>query len=365
MRFSKLAITSCLFSLLICMIPLPTQAASGIPGALEFGYGAYLNLNGPQLEAAYQIAPAIGLDWIAIQLDWAANWKNPDQEPDLSRLDVAMQSTCQKQLQVMLSLTNAPPWAMTTHGPHPDLTAYLVEQLARRYPCALLAVDLFPGANTNAGWGSIPDPRAYIQLYQTVQGRLINLGSPIIPLVSLIPLGQTTIVANNPQDIDDLMFLEELYKAQPSVNIPVIGIYFTHLNNSLMTDPNTTTLPTLRHYEAVRQIMLKHDRKNNLIWITRFAWPAELSTSEEQAAWTYQAFKLLKAQLYLGAAFLSQINPPGDSPNFPVATTSHQDSLISKDGQLHPAAQFIKQVARLANPTMFIKRQERQLLEKK
>jgi len=122
--------------------------------------------------------------------------------------------------------------------------------------------------------------------------------------------------------------------------MPIISIQLPETTGDPMFTPSEEERRCLRHFEEVRQVMLAHDHRQGLVWLTNFSWPSgNLRTSDnlykntsEQTRWVNQAFQILKAQLYLGVAFFSQINPPG-----PEASTPDQVSLISQDLSIHPA----------------------------
>ena len=85
--------------------------------------------------------------------------------------------------------------------------------------------------------------------------------------------------------------------------------------------------------------MLENGHQTDLIWITGFSWPEELTSLDEQASWIYEAYKLLKAQLYIGAAFFN-----GLTPKNPEETFYRSSSLVLEDGSFHPAAAQIQRV---------------------
>ena len=115
-----------------------------------------------------------------------------------------------------------------------------------------------------------------------------------------------------------------------------------------MASPNQDTRQVLRHYEAVRQVMLQHDHAHGLIWVTGFSWPEESldSPSDQQIRWLNQAFQLMKSQLYIGVAFFESLNPPQDDK----PSASPTQSLIMNDAQgthMHPALVALGQIITL------------------
>jgi hypothetical protein len=317
--------------------PVPALAESGLPNSAEFGYGVRLDLSGAQINSSIAAAASLKINWLAIDFDWASVWPAKDDSPDLEPLNQAMYLAQQNHLSVMISITRPPAWVVSAEGPDPTMTGQVVKYLARTYPGVLLAIELFPGANTIQGWGTAPNPNAYFSLMQTVTQALQSSGSSII----IVAAGLTPLPPNPPAgDIDDLVFLDTLYNAGAQSWMPIISIRIPEITGDPMFTPTQDEKRCLRHFEEVRQVMLIHDHRQGLIWLTGFSWPTEnLQTSDtiyqnptEQTRWLNQAYQILKAQLYLGVAFFSQINPPG-----PHTVTPNPVSLIRQDLSIHPA----------------------------
>jgi hypothetical protein len=312
-------------------------AAEERPAAAEFNFGARLDVSGQQTSSAVSAAAGLGLDWMAVDFDWAAMMPDPNQLPDLSMLNAVMETSRQNQLRVMLTLTHAPGWAITPSGPDANVTASLLISLTRLYGEALGAIELYPAANTLKGWGAAPDPTSYASLIQIVDSALEADGRPVTLVASLAP-------AQEAGDIDDRTFLEELYKLGAAQWMPVLGLRLPGLSGAPKADPASGMV--LRHYEVLRQVMLQQNHSKGQIWITGFSWPSEskFADPEIQAQWLNRAFQLLRAQLYVGAAFFQQLNPPtsGTDPSSGLFT-----SLILPDGALHPACTQLSQLTSL------------------
>ena len=316
------------------------QAPSGMPNSAEFGFGGRVDPWGAQVDLAVNVAAGIGLDWIAIDFDWSRLWPDAAGVMDMTTLDSTFQLAAQFQLNVLVSLSNAPAWAMTAAGPDPQKTFLLVSLLANRYPGVLLAVELFPFANTWQGWGSSPDPAAYANLLLTVSQAVKNQASPILIIAGgLAPLD----AGHSTRDLDDLVFLRGLYAAGASEYMPVISLRLSLIDGDPMASASEQPR-VLRHYEAVRQVMVENNHENGLVWVTAFAWPAALQNgpASAQIRWLNQALLLMKSQLYIGAAFFDRINPPADG-------VFSAPALILSEGNtsLHPALTTFGQIITL------------------
>ncbi len=286
-------------------LPIGVNAANGLPGYPKFGYGARLNVNSPHLETAIQTARSVDLDWLAVDFDWSERWPSPDSHLDFKPLDEIMSMAHSQEMAVLISITNPPPWVLTSNGPDPDLTATVASDLANRYPTTLLAIEPFPGANTFKGWGTEPDPHFYANLVKTVYRSLQGIDPGIV----VVAAGLQPVIFS-PTDIDDLTFLQALYELGSAPFMPVIGLRLSNISVIPTESPVESKVNTLRQYEAVRKIMLQHNHQNGLIWVTGFSWDSSaVSSPKNQAVWLKQAFLMMRAQLYIGTAFVQDLNP--------------------------------------------------------
>jgi hypothetical protein len=357
-RLKVSLILICLISLLITWMQ-PAKATHNILTTTKFAYGARIDPWGEQVDFALKSFSSSGLDWLGIDFDWKKYWSDRDASLDLSRLDQVMSYANEHNILVLFSITNPPAWVITESGPDPIITTGLVAQLVRLYPDTLMAVELFPSANTQQGWGSKPNPRAYTGLLQNVAEMLRATGTNTV----LVAAGLTPIASqNNPGDMDDLKFLKQLYLYGAANNMPIIGIRFLALSGDPLDAPWGANSFVVRHYELIRNEMLEHNHAEGRIWITGFGFPA-MAVSEApiqvdrlkgepsalanfRSRWLNQAFYVMKSQLYLGAAFFNCLNPPA------VDLRQDEQCLIQdQDGQasLHPAFSDLSRMISLEN----------------
>ena len=302
------------------------QAARGIPGSSEFGFGAQLNPGGAFALDGIHLASNLQLDWLAIDLSWQAAAPKTG-AVDWSRLDVLMKTAERSQVAVCISLTEAPDWAMGQAGPDPEKTAQWVVSLAQRYPVALKALELFPGANTRQAWGRQPDANAYLKLWSSVNAALQKQKSPLL----LVAAGLKPILANVPasEAVDDLVFLQNLYNGGIKTTLSVLSIRMDSLTGDPLQASSKEENRVFRHYEEVRQVMLKNKHESGLVWLTHLSSPADAPFADpaNQSSWLTQAYGQAKSQLYIGVAFLNAIN---------LTSSDSGIALIQPDGDYHP-----------------------------
>lgn len=319
------------------------KAGSGLPDSTQFGYGVRVELYGQEVELALKTAASVGLDWISVDLDWELCWPDPGSAPNLKALDTLIQQTHRYGLNVLLSIKNAPSWAMTPSGPDPSQTAQLVQLLLQRYPHDMLTIELFPAANTYQGWGMQPNPKAYAQLLRVVTEALHSAGNT----TTLIAGGLALLTSDElTKGIDDVSYLRELYQAGAAAYMPIVSLRLNLVSGDVLAPPRADQERVLRHYEIIRRVMSKAGHTHGLIWITAFGWPAGNRISpDQQSRWINQAYTMMRSQLYIGAAFLDHFNPPtGISPQL------SSQYLIETGGRsirLHPALTALSQMITL------------------
>ena len=308
----------------------------GLPNSPEFGYGSVLDPYGIYVDDSINLAKNIGIRWISLEFNWSKRWPDPNQYPDLDQLGLTINKVKNQEQYILVSITNPPDWAMADNGPDPRITAHLVTSLARVYSGAIQVVELYPGANTEAGWHAKPDPKAALQVLKSSIDALESYQLDVYPILSLTPVKDGASLF----DWNDLVFLKGLYDLGAAELMPIIGLSFAQIQGVPMADPDAWDKNVLRHYELVRKIMLENNHQQGLVWITRFSWPnsytdPNMKLPDAQAYWLNQAYELMKGQLYLGAAFFARINPP--------SVDSQISSLIFPDHRLHPAAPMLSQ----------------------
>lgn len=314
--------------------------ASGMPNSAVFGFGIGVNETAANLNDAVRVAKQTGFDWLALEVNWAQLQPTAEREIDLRWLKNTVSLSGQYQVNLLVSISNPPAWALTSEGPSADLTAHLVSQIAQAAPETVLAVELIPGANIATNWGAPANPAGYANLLKNAESALIRVNPSGLILPSIAPLGAN----QNTGDMNDLEFLSGLYNANGgSFPMPIIGLNYSHagLAGEPVTNPSDNPDYSLRHYEQVRDVMESNNRRNDLIWITSFSWPAALSDKQVQASWVTAAYKQLQGQLFIGAAFFTRLNAQNYQDQAP--------SLVGSDLIQHPALAMLSGLIREQN----------------
>lgn len=321
----------CLMSILILFwmaIPLPALAAPGTPDSVTFGYGLRLDINGARVDEALLWAAKNKVDWIALDFDWNATWPDPAHWDNYSAFAYTARLANTLGLTLVFSIQNPPAWALSEAGPNPELTAALVCDLKRLFP-RLAAVELYPRANTRAGWRAAPNAARYANLLQTVSKRLESREIDLHLLA-----GGLTNQLSVPEDQLDTQFLQDLYAA--GARPAIISLRLDTLSG--LPGDNPDDIHHLRHFEQIRQVMVAHGQSQALIWVTGFDLPAAMANGDPQtqSEWLAKAYLLMRSRLYFGASLYNCYNRLPPAPE--------QTCLMMQDGSDHP---FLEKLASL------------------
>ncbi len=284
------------------------QMRAGLPGSPAFGYGVQIDPWGKNALNALEAARLLRVDWVGVDFNWAETWPQFDQAPDIEPLASFLEIAAHYRIPVLLTIRNAPAWALTENGPEPVLTSALLQSLLEKH-IAIEAVELYPGANTQAGWGAAPSPEAYVRLLQHV-GSVLNQNGYMVRLLvgGLAPVGAETSASN----IQEADFLQSLYTLGAIREDAVIGMRLPVLQGGLAEEPGVENPTAFRSYEQIRRVMLTNGHEDGLVWITGFTFPLELQTPAtipaRQADWLQQAYTQLGSQMFISAAFFGPIN---------------------------------------------------------
>src|SRR5450759_422311 len=339
----RLIVLITLLALLLYFVPVHTaEAVRGTPGSSEFGFGAHVDLGGQFVEDGILLANNLHLDWVSVEFPWSQIQPNKGSKIDWTRYDSAFQSLAHYKINVLANVSQPPAWAETVDGPDAGLTLQFTKQLLQRYDPSISAMELFPAANTQLGWGAKPNPAAYMKLFKSIAGGFKALKNKVL----LVAGGLAPIMTDSSQDqFGDLEFLQQMYDLGAKDFVQVLSIQLHDITGAPAASPSQSEHRLLRHYEEIREVMLHNDHSKGILWITGLSVPSNLetfgepsfTTPQKQASWLSQAFQQLRSQLYIGVAFLDSLNPASEN-----SAQSNRVSLITLTGDLHPAYRVLR-----------------------
>jgi hypothetical protein len=219
----------------------------------------------------------------------------------------------------------------------PAILASFAGALAARYcDSPLRALQVMSDQNLSFNWSNrAPDPASYMRLLQAAY-QAVKQVCPSMIVVSGAPLPTG---APMPMAMDDIEYLSGMYANGLASYSDAVGVRLPGYNFS--PDESVTSAPhrsfsfsgTLQAYRTLRVQSGSADK----LWVTEFGWAAGPATDqaysyandttlEEQANWTVQAYELLRASGYVGAAFLWNLDGAPSNPNTSIGMWSAVDA---------------------------------------
>ena len=311
----------------------------------NFGYGiqAHMVHNGqaPQVMAMVR---DMGFGWVKQQVEWK-HFEAAKGAYEWGALDEIVGAADAAGVRVLWSVVNAPKWArggqdLGVGGPpnnYGDMADFVGALAARYCGSSVKAIEVWNEQNLHYEWGNMTiNPAAYMALLKPSYNK-IKAACPNMVVVSgaLTPTG-----APAPLAMDDYAYLEGMYKNGLKNYSDAIGAHPSGFNvapwvkggqdacdfitkqGASFRGPCNTLHHSWSFYATMNgyyRIMQKYGDGGKKIWPTEFGWAtnwigdesygyARDNSREEQAAWTVEAYKLMKQWGFVGTAFLWNLN---------------------------------------------------------
>lgn len=326
--------------------PVAAQAVAAPPpaGGGFFGYGIQAHMLGGEAGRALEAVNDLGFNWVKQQVQWKL-FEPQQGARNFGDLAGIVGEARNRGINVLFSVVDAPAWARepgfdgSVGGPPVDPNTYaaFVGALAATF-CgdALKAIEIWNEQNLHYEWGNRPlDPAEYMALLRPSYVA-IKAACPEMLIISgaLTPAG-----SNPPFAVDDLAYLEGMYRnglaryadgigAHPSgYNVPpsvtwqeacaAIQVHGNSFNGACDSPHHSWSFRSTM--ESYRNVMVVYGDANKRIWPTEFGWAAggafdpryayaNDNSLEEQAAWTVEAYQMMRAWGWVGPAFLWNLN---------------------------------------------------------
>ena len=319
-------------------------AAPPPSGAGFFGYGVQAHLIGGNAGAALTAVNDMGFNWVKQQVEWRLFQPQPG-AIGFGELGGIVSEAGNRGVNVLFSVVNAPEWARepgfdgSVGGPPADPQTYaaFVGAMAGQFcGTSLKAIEIWNEQNLHYEWGNKPlDPAEYMNLLKAAYAS-IKAACPEMLVISgaLTPAG-----SNPPFAMDDFAYLEGMYQnglaaysdgigAHPSgYNVPasvrweeacsVIQQTGNSFNGACDTPHHSWSFRSTM--EGYRNYMAAYGDAGKRIWPTEFGWAAGGAFDpryayandngfDEQAAWTVEAYTMMRDWGWVGPAFLWNLN---------------------------------------------------------
>ncbi len=327
----------------------PAVVVSAPPpsGAIGFGYGIQAHMvdtSDAMIDQVMSMTKGMGFGWVKQQIEWR-RFEASQGAIEYGAMDVIVNAANARGINLLFSIVNAPPWAREAGfdagvgGPPADPNTYgsFVGAVAGKYcGSAVKAIEVWNEQNLHYEWGNKPlNPGEYVNLLKVAYAAIKN-ACPSMYVIS----GAPTPAGNNGNyAMDDFTYLEEMFKAGANDYLDAVGAHPSGYNvppsstwdgacaaiqvsgnsfNGACDSPHHSW--SFRStMEGYRNIMNVYGGGGKSVMPTEFGWAAggafdarykyaDDNTLEEQAAWTVEAYQMMRNWGWVGPAILWNLN---------------------------------------------------------
>ncbi len=322
----------------------PPVVAAPPAGGGSFGYGVQAHMLAGEAGNAINAVSNMGFNWVKQQVQWKLFQPSPG-PIGFGDLGGIVNEAGNRGISVLFSVVNAPDWAREpgfdagVGGPPADPATYaaFVGAMAGEFcGTSLKAIEVWNEQNLHYEWGNRTlDPAEYMNLLRPAYAA-IKSACPQMLVISGAP---TPAGSNPPFAVDDFAYLEGMYQnglkdyadgigAHPSgYNVPAdvrwedacaaIQVSGNTFNGACDTPHHSWSFRST--LEGYRNIMVVYGDADKRVWPTEFGWAAggafdpryayaNDNSFDEQAAWTVEAYTLMRDWGWVGPAFLWNLN---------------------------------------------------------
>jgi len=323
----------------------PAISAPAPTGGGSFGYGVQAHMvHNDQAGQVMNLTKGMGFGWVKQQIEWRVFEGTPGQI-DWGSMEGIINAANASGINLLFSVVNAPNWARepgfdaSVGGPpqDPQTFANFNGAVAGRYcGSSLKAIEVWNEQNLHYEWGNKPlNPAEYVALLAPSYAA-IKAACPSMLVISgaLTPAGNNGNLAMDDFAYMDGMFAAGLnnyadgFGAHPSgYNVPpsatgetacaAIQVSGNSFNGACDSPHHSWSFRSTM--EGYRQRAVNAGGANKRIWPTEFGWAAggafhpayayaNDNSFEEQAAWTVEAYQMMRNWGWVGPAFLWNLN---------------------------------------------------------
>jgi hypothetical protein len=318
--------------------PLPT-------GGGGFGYGLQSHMiHTGQEGIVLDKTRELGFSWMKQQIEWRI-FESQQGQIGFGDIGPIVGAANSRGVNLLFSVVNAPDWARepgfdaSVGGPPADPQTYanFVGALAREYcGTSLKAIEVWNEQNLHYEWGNKPlNPAEYMNLLRQAYAA-IKAACPSMVVISGAP---TPAGDNGNFAMDDFRYLEGMFQnglaqyadgigAHPSgYNVPPSATWENACAAVQQSGNSFNGACDNPHHswsfrstmEGYRNLAVRYGASHLRIWPTEFGWAAggafdpryayaNDNSYEEQAAWTVEAYQMMRNWGWVGPAFLWNLN---------------------------------------------------------
>jgi len=313
------------FLALVLASPPPASPPHSIPNTDVNPYGANFFLHWEveawKRERTVKMAREAGIGWAKLHFPWeelepeqkgvfrtssgGSSWDKYDQIVEL----------CERYgLQIIARLDRPPPWTRKDNtvpeAPPDNFEDYgdFVHEFVKHYKGRIRYIQIWNEPNIHPEWGNRPvDPAGYVELLK-IAYRRAKEADPNVYVLSAplaITLGEPHPEPGKWRSMNDLQFLEEMYKAGAKDYFDILSANAFGMDRP----PDDPPDPQVLNFSRVvlqREIMEKYGDSDKPIWFNEYGWnaapddlpPEKLRwkrvSEEEQALYTVQGIEMAR-----------------------------------------------------------------------
>lgn len=309
-----------------------------------------------KIQRSLQMVREMGADTIVEFFPWAYaevekgvfNWAS---------FDVIVKHARNQGLNIIARIGLVPEWARsspdknqrTTLNYLPDESfdefANFVATFAARYTGVIDQIIIWNEPNLAFEWGYRQvDPAGYMQLLKAVYSP-VHLANPNVVILAA-PLAPTLEPPGSPNGLDDLIYLEELYKAGAAPYFDALAMHTYGFTEVPEAAPDPTSL-NFRRAELLHNIMIRYGDTEKPVYITESGWNdnprwTKAVRPSQRVAYTVNAFRWAEQNWpWLDKLCIWVLRYPANTHSYPDNFT-----LITPDFQPTPIYYAIQAYAR-------------------
>jgi len=249
-----------------------------------------------------RMAADAGIGWVKQQFPWAeieplrkGEFLDPTTKTDSwAKYDEIVAACEEYGLQIVARLDRPPDWTRQDNTnkqrPPDDLEDYgdFVYEFVNRYKGRIGYIQVWNEPNLYREWGNRPvDPAGYVEMlkiaYQRAKEANPNVYVLCAPLA--ITLGEPHPEPGKWRAMNDLLFLEEMYKAGAAACFDIYSANAFGMDRPPEDPPD----PSILNFQRVllhREIMERYGDGNKAVWFNEYGWnAAPASFSEDRLTW--------------------------------------------------------------------------------
>lgn len=308
-----------------------------------------------KIQRSLQLVREMGADTIVEFMPWA--YIEPhEQQFDWSLPDRIVRHAQNQGIQIIVRLGYVPYWARPDKPDDYSTLNYLpddslndfrdfVARFAERYAGKIDHIIIWNEPNLAFEWGYRDiDPHLYLRMLQAVYAKAHEANPNLMILAA--PLAPTLEPPGSPYGLNDLIYLEELYKAGAADYFDALAIHTYGFTQPPEEDPAPAKL-NFRRAELLYDIMLHYDDSDKPVFITETGWNdnprwTKAVRPSERVIYTINSLDWVEKNWpWLDKMCIWAFRFPWDANNYP-----DNFALVGSDFQIKPIYYAIQAYAR-------------------